>query len=50
MVITIENNNSSFCVMIFRTSKNPLCKKPSKKHEHTFSHENDYDDFLTRKK
>lgn len=35
--------------MKFRTSKKPLCKKSSKKHEHTFSHENDYDDFLNEK-
>jgi hypothetical protein len=36
--------------MKFRPSKNPLCKKPPKKHEHTFSHVNHYDDFLARKK
>lgn len=50
MVITIENNNSSFSVMIFGTSKKLLCKKSSKKHEHTFSHENYYDDFSIQKK
>ena len=45
-----RKNNFFFCVMIFRTSKKPSCKKTSKKHEHTFSHENDYDDFLKEKK
>jgi hypothetical protein len=31
--------------MIFRKSKKTLCKKSPKKHEHTFSHVNHYDDF-----
>jgi len=36
--------------MKFRHSKKPLCKKPPKKHEHTFPHVNHYDDFLAQKK
>jgi hypothetical protein len=35
--------------MIFRKSKKSLCKKSSKKHEHTFSHVNHYASFSSLK-
>ena len=38
-----------FCVMKFRHSKKPLCKKPPKKHEPTFSHVNHYVRFKSLK-
>ena len=35
--------------MIFRFSKKTLCKKSPKKHEHTFSHVNHYEDYSSLK-